>query len=267
MYDSIVIGLGPSGVSSAIYLKRFNLNILVIGLDNSSLNQDIYIDNYYGLNHIKGKDLFNQGINQLKELNINIIKEEVIGIDIEENHYVVKTNNNSFLTKTIYLGLGKPRTTKIKGAQALIGKGVSQCAICDGFIYRNKKLAVIGNGSFSESEYQVLLNFTKDITRFNNIDEIKKQDKKLIVIKDNNTYEFDGVFLAEGIMDTSALSKHLGVIENELGYIEVNNQKETNLQGIYSGGDAIGEPFQVVKAVENGMMAAISILNYLKKTK
>ena len=264
MYDSIVIGLGPASVSCAVYLKRFNKNVLIIGQNHSALNQDIYIDNYYGSPHIKGKDLFNEGLNQLNTFDIEIVSEEVTGINIVSDGYEVVTPTDSFEAKTLFLGLGRPHKVKIKGANELIGHGVSVCAICDGFLYRNKKIALIGSGSFAEKEYETLKAFTKDITRYgDSVDEISKVDGKVIIKNQNEESSFDGVFIAIGTMDTASLSKHLGVIENN-GYIEVDENKMTNLEGVFAGGDAIGEPFQVAKAVSDGMIASLGIFKFLK---
>lgn len=278
IFDTIVIGIGPAGISAAIYLKRFSKEVLVLGKDFGALEVNSYIDNYYGIEHIKGSDLINKGINQAKNLEIEVLKEEVLEVNLGEIFSVI-TKNNIYKAKTIFLATGKSRTKlNIEGLNQYEGLGVSYCAICDGFIYRGKKLGIVGSSDYMLKELETLKRFTSDITIFTNGKSFKKEgfniveeklesfygDKKLKGIKTvNNTYDLDGVFIAEGSANTLSFAKHMGLILDEKNNIMVENFM-TNIEGIFAGGDAIGGLQQIVKAASDGALAAFEINKFLK---
>ena len=155
MYDVIIIGTGPAGITAGIYAKRSNLNVLIIGKNKSALEKVKQIDNYYGLPHIDGKTLYLNGTKQVKELGVELIDEEVIGITMDyqnNSSFVIKTINSIFETKTVILATGMLRTTpKIANLLNYVDKNISFCAICDGFFYRNKKVCVTFNNSLASS--------------------------------------------------------------------------------------------------------------------
>ena len=278
IYDTIVIGHGPAGISNAIYLKRFNRDVLVIGKDYGALESDTYIDNYYGIKHIKGKDLIDSGIEQAKDLGVNVITDEVLEISMGLD-FTVTTKKDVYHAKSIFLATGKTRAKlTIPGLKQFEGKGISYCAICDGFIYRGKKLGIIGSGDFMKKELETLSRFTKDIVIFTNGEDVDIDG--YTVVKDkltsfygetrlqgvktlNNSYELDGIFIAVGSASTMSFAKHIGLLTDEKNNIMVENFK-TNIDGIYSGGDAIGGVAQVVKSASDGALAALEINNYLK---
>ena len=267
MYDCIIIGKGPAGISCAIYLKRFNKNVLVIGKDFGSLEKASVIENYYGFNSISGAELAKKGEEQAKYLGIEVLTDEVLEID----NLTVKTKTSEFSAKAIFLATGKTNKANIKGINDCL---VSYCATCDGFFFRKKKIALIGYGSFMEHEYDVLKNFTSDITIFSNtitndskvidgvIELLNKDDKKCVKVN-GVEYLFDGIFVASN-NDSLSISKHLGLITNEQNKIEVNNYK-TNIKGVFAGGDSIDGLDQVSTAVSDGAKAAIEINKYLKE--
>ena len=135
---------GLPGISASLYTTRANLKTLVIGQDNSDLVKADKIENYYGFEkEITGKELLEKGIAQTKRLGSDIVSEEVVGILYDE-HFIVKTTENEYGSKTIILGTGaKRKSSKIKGIEEYEGKGISYCAICDGFFYKNKDVAVV----------------------------------------------------------------------------------------------------------------------------
>ena len=147
MYDIIIIGAGPAGISAALYAKRANSNVLVINHGKTSLEGAEKIENYYGFpGGISGKDLYENGIKQAEKLGIEIKKIEVIQIENIGNTFNVKTEDGDFMTKAIILSTGnKKLSPDIKGVKEFEGKGISYCAICDAFFYRGKNVAVIGN--------------------------------------------------------------------------------------------------------------------------
>lgn len=283
MYDTIVIGNGPAGISGAIYLKRFNYNVLVIGKDLGALEGEHYIDNYYGLKHIKGSDLINSGIEQARDLGIDVLKDEVVAIEYGTFGFVVKTINSSYEAKTVFLTAGKPRTKLLIGSlKEYEGKGISYCAICDGFFFRNKKIGIVGNSHYMKNELDVLKKFSNDITVFTNgldtdvIDTKVVKDKLVTFTGDESRltgldttsahYDLDACFIAIGSANATSFAKHLGLQLDEKDNIVVNNFM-TNIPGIFAGGDIIGGLAQVSKAVCDGALASLEIKKYLSNTK
>ena len=278
MFDCIVVGNGPAGISCAIYLKRFGFNVLVIGMDEGTLKINTTIENYYGIGSIKSVDLINNGILQAKSLGIDVLKEEVINIELGSEFKVI-TNIGEYCAKTIFLGTGKVRKKlSIKGLKEFEGKGVSYCAVCDGFIYRKKRIALIGSGEYMKAELDVLKRFTKDLLVFTNgldtditdIEVIKDEIVEFTgdgvlksIITNNNSYEVDAAFIAVGSQDTLSLAKHLGLIVDEKGDLIVTNS-HTNISGIFAGGDCTQGVKQIVKAAADGCIAAYEIKEYLR---
>lgn len=284
IYDTIIIGRGPAGVSAAIYLKRFNLNPLIIAKDDGVLAETEYIDNFYALGHITGKELVERGISHAKSLDISMIQAEVIEIMPLGETYLVKTNEGEYETKSVFLAMGKKKAQlKVATRNKFDGKGVSYCAICDGFFYKNKRIGVVGSGPFMENEYNVLKNFTKDLTIFTDggkldktydgvkvvegkILELVGEDRLHSVKTADGEYEVDGLFIALGSQSGMSLSYHLGLEMDDKGFLKVNNFM-TNLPGIFAGGDIIGGLLQVSKAVSDGASAALAIKKYLDNKK
>ena len=280
-YDSIIIGAGPAGISAAIYLKRYNLNPIVINSGVSSL-QKATIENYNGIKSISGNELFQNGIDQAKSLGVEVIDAEVTAID-SFNELTVKTTKGTFVGKTIFLGLGKSRAKlNIKGANDLIGKGISMCATCDGFFFRKKTIGIIGSGKFMEEELDVLKNFTPNITIFTDgndyqndsfnvvtdkITGVRGSEKLEGIVTENATYELQGLFVAIGTANAQDIANHLGIAVDDKKNIIVNENYMTNAKGVFAGGDCIGGMLQVAKAVSDGAQAALAIKNYISQQK
>ena len=220
LYDVIIIGTGPAGISASLYAKRGNLKTLVIGTNESSLSKTDIIENYYGFeNGINGKELYKIGIKQAKNLGVEIIKEEVIKVEITSQGFLVKTTTDEYESLSIILATGnkrnRPKNIKIEDYE---GKGVSYCAICDGFFYRNKSVSVLGSGNYALSETNDLINIVKDITILTNgepapefrADNVKIDTRKIkeiqgelkveeIEFEDGDTIKPEGVFVAQGV--------------------------------------------------------------------
>ena len=276
MIDVIIIGKGPAGISCAIYLKRYNLNPLVIAKDYGTLSNNYLIENYYGIESINGRELIDKGVEQAKKLGIEIKEEEVLSIENYDNYEVI-TKNNTYKAKAIFLATGKTREKVfIKGFKEFEGKGISYCATCDGFFYRKKKIGIMGSGDYMLSELEVLKNFTNDIIIFSNekiesefevvndkIIEFYGEEKLQGVRTKEKEYELDAMFIALGSQSGFSFSKHLGIVLDEFDNIVVDENYMTNLEGIFAGGDVIGGLLQVAKAVSDGAIAATRIKKYL----
>ena len=285
MYDVIIIGAGPAGISASLYIKRANLNPLVLYNDKSSLEKTEKIDNYYGFEKgIDGKKLYEDGIKQAENLDIEIKNEEVIKIEFEEDGYSVTTANNKYNSKLVILATGnKKNTPNIKGIKEFEGKGISYCAICDGFFYKDKNVVVIGSGNYAISETNDLINISKEITILTNgnkapeirADNVKVNEKEIrevrgnprveeIEFKDDTKLKIDGIFIAEGTAGSLEFAKKLGIITKN-NKIIVNEKMETNVPGIYACGDCTEGLLQISKAVYQGTVAGLEVIKFLRR--
>ena len=286
MYDVIIIGAGPAGISAGLYIIRANLKVLILYKDQSALEKTDRIENYYGFEKgISGQDLYEAGIKQAKNLGVEVKKEEVTNIQFgENNQYTVITENQNYDTKTVIFATGnKKNVPKIKGIKEFEGKGISYCAVCDGFFYKNKDIAVLGNGRYAISETNALIHIANHITiltdgekppeiRAENVDidtrkirEIKG-DKKIeeIEFEDSTKMKTDGLFVALGVAGSNEFAKKLGILTQK-DRIVVNENMETNIPGIYACGDCTGGLLQVSKAVYEGAKAGLQAIRYLRK--
>lgn len=283
MKDIIIIGIGPAGISAAIYLKRAGLNPVVIGQDFGALSDyPEKVENYYGFGEpILGEDLIKAGINQAKRLDVEIIRDSVIALDQVDDYFKVKTVHHKFQSKTVVLATGKKRQTlSIPGFNKFKGKGISLCAACDGYFFRRKKIAVIGCGPYMAHELDVLKDINQDITVFTHgspllesvdfpvvtskITKFLGADKlEGIETEDGNTYNLSGVFVAIGAPSSIDFATKLGVVV-EKNSLLVDYRYQTNVPGLFAIGDVIGGKLQIAKAVYDGMMVADHIKAFLK---
>lgn len=279
-YDVIIIGAGPAGVSAGLYTKRANKKTLIIYNNESSLEKATKIENYYGFeNGISGEELYKKGIEQAKNLGINVKKEEVIKIDKIKDIFEVKTVNENYTAKNVVLATGnKKNKPDIKNIEKFDGKGVSYCAICDGFFYRGKDVVVIGNGNYAIAETNDLINIVNHVTILTNGKKIPEfraenvdiENRKAVAIEGNDNVEAvelddgtklktDGVFVAQGAAGSTDFARKIGaLVKNEK--IVVNEKMQTTVEGLYACGDCIGGTLQVAKAVNDGMIAGIDII-------
>ncbi len=286
MYDVIIIGAGPAGVSAGLYTKRANLNVLILYKDQSALEKTEWIENYYGFEKgISGEDLYRTGIQQAKNLGIDVKQEEVTNIQFAENNqYIVMTEKEIYKTKTVIFATGnKKNTPKIKGIKEFEGKGVSYCAVCDGFFYRNKDVSILGNGKYAISEANELINIANSITiltdgkeapdiRADNVTidtrkirEVRGDNKvEEVEFDDNSTTKTDGIFVALGVAGGNEFARKLGMITQK-DRIVVNENMETNIPGIYACGDCVGGLLQISKSVYEGTKAGLQAIQYIRE--
>lgn len=279
MYDVIVIGSGPAGITAAIYAKRRNLSILVISKGIGALQKAEKIDNYYGFeNGISGKELYVNGIKQAKNLGIDFIEDEVINIEYI-NQFTVETVNSKYEAKAVILATGVSRNIpNIKGIKEFEGKGVSYCAVCDSFFYKGKDVAVLGDGNYAIHEFETLKPIASSVTILTNGNtmvenrdsSIEVNSKKIrefrgdtkleeVEFEDNTIQNLNGVFIAMGTASSSDLARKIGArIENN--NIIVNENMETTVPGLFACGDCTGGLLQISKAVYEGAKAGLAVL-------
>ena len=285
MYDLIIIGAGPAGISASLYAKRANLNVAVLYHGKSNLEQAEKIDNYYGFeNGIDANKLYNDGIKQAKNIGVDVKEEEVLNIEKLGEIFKVSTTQSSYEAKTVILATGNKKVRpNIEGVAEFEGRGISYCAICDGFFYRNKNVVVIGNGNFAVNEAKELENIVGNITILTNGLEIENESNfevnlkkikkisgqikvEMIEFEDGTTMDVDGIFIALGEAGASDFAKKLGVITNG-DTIKVNEKMETNIAGLYACGNVTGGLLQICKAVYEGAEAALEAVSYVRKNK
>jgi len=274
-------------VSASLYTKRANLNTLIIYNETSDLQKTDKIENYYGFEEgISGSELYQTGIKQADKLGVDLIKEEVTKIEHIDIGFKIVTSKEEYLAKIVILATGnKKNSAKIKGIKEFEGKGVSYCAICDGFFYRNKDVAVLGNGNYAISETNDLINITNKISiltnggeepefRADNVEVISKSIREIrgtdkveeIEFEDNSILKTDGIFIAEGVAGSAEFAKKLGILVDK-NRIIVNENMETNIKGIYACGDCTGGLLQISKAVYEGAKAGLQAVKYFKQIK
>lgn len=279
MREIVIIGSGPAGVAAATYLKRFNKDVLVITSDSSTLSTAHLIENYYGFKSITGEELYQNGLEQLKHLEVEVISDSVLEIEFY-SHFVIKTTNNVIEAKKVILATGKARNKlKIKNYKDYEMKGLSYCATCDGFFYRDLRIGLIGSGQAMLHELDFLKNITNDITIFTDGESINLEGYKVVTDKldsfygdtmlegiktANDKYDLDGVFVAIGSASTFDFIKHLGIATDSNNNILVDESYQTNIPNLYAIGDAIGGVLQITKATYDGMMIAYKLRNESK---
>lgn len=299
IFDCIILGGGPAGLSSALYLKRAGLNCAII--DKSAIGGTpgnyCEIENYLGFNKIQGYELCEKFEQHIDCFDVQKFPyEEIQSIDLKSEIKSVTTLNNVFKAKSIIIAAGaKNKKLNIKGEQENIGRGVSYCAVCDGAFYKDKIVAVVGGGNSALEEALYLTRFAKKVYLIHRrdefradkiiqqrvmenkkielilnseVEEILADDKvKAIVVKNKNgkTKEIktDGVFPYIGL--SANVENFIGQVELDTqGFIVTDCNLKTSVDGVYAAGDIRNTPLrQVITAVSDGAIAAIGVSNYL----
>lgn len=283
MLDAIIIGNGPAGISAALYIQRAGLKSLIIGKDSGALAKAEKIENYYGfVNPISGKELVSNGLLQAKRLGAQYINDEVTGLSYDGN-FTVYTASKSFSSKSVLIATGKVKNKpRFKGLDEFEGNGISYCAVCDGFFYRGKNVAVIGSSDYALHEAKELLPLVKSLTLLtdgNNLTinippSIKVNRKKIrsvegndfaekINFEDGSKMNIDGIFIAAGSASSSDLAKKIGA-EIDKDNIVVDENLHTNIDGLFAAGDCTGGMLQISKAVYEGSKAGTEIIKYVR---
>ena len=287
MKKVIVIGSGPAGISASLYLQRSgNINVTVISKGPGALEKAEKIENFYGFETaVTGEELHRRGVEGAKNLGVGFVEEQVVSLGFDENFKpVIETDKNSYHADAVLLAMGAARkSANIQGLKDFEGRGVSYCAVCDAFFYRNKDVAVLGNGEYALHEALVLAETSKSVTMLSNgfdvnIDipeNIRVITKKIMSVNGENTVrsvtfddgeilDISGIFVALGVAGSTDLARKTG-IEISDNRIIVNDDMQTNIECIFAAGDCTGGVMQVSKAVADGAKAAFAMIRYLKK--
>lgn len=282
MKKLVIIGKGPAGISAALYAVRGGLDVTIVAKDGGALQKADKIDNYYGFDGgISARKLLEDGENQARTLGIQFVTDEVVGVEFAESGFAVKTLSKDLEANAVVLACGTSRNVPpIENIEKFEGRGVSYCAICDGFFFRKKKVGVIGSAGYAKSEYGVLKNIIDDVTILTDgkqpsFDSLPFTDKKIksfeggekleeVVFEDGTSEKYDGVFVACGSAGAFELAKKLG-LEIDGNKIVTDDKRATNIPGVYAAGDCVKGLQQIAKAVYDGMLAGTQAIQYLKK--
>lgn len=280
----VILGSGIAGMTAGIYLKRGGLDVLVVedNIPGGVLNEIPSIENYPGYEEISGPDLAMNIYNQLTKLGVKILNKKITSIDLNN-----KIINNNIKYEYLVIATGrKSRMLSLEHEKELLGKGISTCALCDGFFYKDKKVAVVGGGSssFTEALYlskickEVIIihrrdkltadkylidkvNSTKNIKVLynSNITKYNQNNNKLtsIIINNKDNLEVEGVFLAIGSTPNSEIFN----VNKDNNYIIVDSNYMTNIDKVYAIGDVIKKDYyQLSTAASDAVVAASNII-------
>ena len=300
VYDVVIIGSGPAGDTAAIYCQRAGLKVvLVSGYEiGGQLTTTTTIENFPGFpGGIKGMELMDKMMAQVKELNCPVVNENVSDVDLNAYPYkVTLTNNEIYLTNNIIVATGaKAKYLGLPNEENYIGKGVSVCATCDGFFYKKKTVCVIGGGNTAAIEALHLAKYSAKVYIIYRQESFKKMEKEMeerlkknekiefifnsevieyigakkiekIKVLNNKTKEvtemnMDGVFMAIGKLPTSEIFKNSKLEMDKLGYIITQpDSTKTNMKGIYACGDVANKKIkQAIFAAGQGCLAAMEL--------
>ncbi len=299
MYDIIIIGGGPAGLSAGIYSSRLGAKTLLLErlTPGGQITLSSEIENYPGVCEVKsGIELMECWPKQAQKFGCEIISEEAKKLKFENNEWIVFTNSKEYKAKALIIATGStPKKAGFIGEEEYVGKGVSYCAVCDGFFYKDKIVAVIGGGDTALEEALYLSKIAKKVYLIHRRDKFKAApitQKKVfntpnieiifnatvkkvfgnpflegIILNVNGEekeLKVDGVFVFVGMKVNNELVKDL-VELNEFGEIKVNLKMETSKKGIFAAGDVRENSVkQVVAAAGDGAVAAINAIKYIE---
>lgn len=298
MLDTIIIGSGPAGLSASIYIKRANLNVLVIEKDYEGTGQVAEsgkVDNYLGIPGISGYELGEKFREHALKAGVNFLEANVINIKKQKDNILrVELENGEYVeAKTIIYAAGAThRRLNVLGEEKYLGRGVSYCAICDGAFYKNKVVAVIGGGDVALDDAVYLSEIAKKVYLIHRRKEFRGAESTLNLLKEKENVEIlinsevdsilgddkvtgillknkreiilDGIFSAIGMIPKTEILKEL-IDLDEYGYVKADETGKTNLKGFFVAGDVRKKELrQIVTAVSDGANAATSAINYIR---
>ncbi len=304
IYDVVIIGAGPAGMTAAVYTSRANLTTLMLerGVPGGQMANTEEVENYPGFDHILGPELSTKMFDHAKKFGAEYAYGDVKEIIDGEEYKVIKAGSKEYKARSIIISAGAEyKKIGVPGEKELGGRGVSYCAVCDGAFFRNKELFVIGGGDSAVEEGVYLTRFASKVTIVHRRDELRAQKILQQRAFDNEKVDFiwnttlkqinekdgkvgsvtlvstenreerelpaDGVFIYIGMLPLTKPFESLG-ITNENGYIVTNDQMETKVDGIFAAGDIREKTLrQIVTATGDGSIAAQNAQHYVEELK
>jgi len=300
IYDVIIIGGGPAGMTAGIYAAKREMKTLLIekGLPGGYMLLTNSIENYPGFLHISGKDLSGKMEEQMKNAGVEILGADATKIIVEGKIKKVETSEGERQCKSIILAVGGGhKKLEAKGEKEFTGRGVSYCATCDAPFYKGKAVAVIGGGNSAISDALYISDVAKKTYLIHRREALRAEEAKsrelknkgveillntevdeilgdrfvnAIKLTDKSSGEakklrLDGVFISIGTVPHSELARDAGIHLDEKHYIRVDGNQETNVEGVFAAGDVTGGVLQIATAVGEGCIAALSAYKHVKK--
>jgi thioredoxin reductase (NADPH) len=300
MYDLIIIGGGPGGLSAGVYAARANLKTLVIekGLPGGQMQNTLEVENYTGIKTILGPELSDAMHNQALSLGVEWKMADVESIDLEAQPKIVHTNEGDLLAKAVIIATGAtPRRLGIPGEDKLSGRGVSWCAVCDGAFFKNKQIAVIGGGDSALEEGAFLTRFGQVVHVIHRRDKLRAQPILQKRAEDNEKIDFtwnhevveilgenkvsgirirhvetgeeqvmdvDGVFIYVGFDPNTQFLSGTSIIDDG-GYVRTDEDMKTSVPGVFAAGDVRAKGLrQIITAAADGAIAAMNAYHYVE---
>ena len=300
IYDVLIVGAGPAGLTAAIYASRANLSVLIIegGVNGGKLSKTYEIENYPGIDHIGGVELADQLTRHGQKFGAKLISGKVEKIEDGEIKKIILADGSECLGKTIIVATGtKERTLDLPEADRFTGRGISYCAVCDGFFYRKKNVVVIGGGNSALEESLYLASLAEKVTIIVRRDVFRADASVVDKVMTNEKIEVITKVVPEALrieddkitgltvksvengelktIDCAGIFPYIGAdpctdflddsLLDERGYVKVDKDMATSSKGIYAAGDCIVKDLrQVVTACNDGAIAANSIIKSLK---
>lgn len=288
MYDLIIIGMGISGVSAGIYAHRAGLKVLILegSAPGGTINGISKIENYPGISSISGPDLAYNLFAEINKLGIEYKLERVTDVILEKVKKI-KTTNNVYEAQNLLIASGRrPKMLGLKNEEKFLGRGISTCALCDGALYKNSDVAVIGGGSSALSEALYLANIVNKVYLIHRREEFRGEDTLVRELKEKNNIELilnnevtelkiennvlKGIILKDGkVINVKGIFIYIGFIPNtdflintdiamDSGYILVDEHHKTNIKGVYASGDVVKKDiYQIINAASEGAEAVV----------
>ena len=299
MYDIIVVGAGPAGLTAAIYARRADKSVLVLerGTFGGQITYSPRIENYPGFNEISGNELAEKLMEQAMNLGAEIEMTEVLGVDKSGSFFTVRSEDGDYMAKSVIIATGsKHRQLELDREEEFIGNGISFCAVCDGAFYAGKTIAVIGGGNSALVEAVMLSDIASKLYIIQNLDFLTGEEKLQsvlrakknveiicgtvvdsylggdelngLIIKNVNTGEktrldLDGVFIAIGQIPENEIFKNL-IDLTDRGYVDADERCLTKTDGLFVAGDCRSKFIrQISTATSDGAIAALAACRYI----
>lgn len=281
LFDIVIIGCGPAGLSAAVNCKIRNKNILLLGVELCSpkLHKSPFIFNYLGFSKITGEDLRQAFLKHVEDAGIVLNKTKADAVYTMDNEFNIMCGETIYRSKAVIVAGGINYGTSIKGEVEYLGKGVGYCATCDAPLYKGKTVAIIGYTSEGEEEANFLSQVCRKVyyipmynyvgSLFEKVELINDKpveiigENKVSHLKLNNSkLQVDGVFLLKEVSPPEQLVPGL---EMDGPHIKVDRNMMTNIEGLYAAGDCAGKPYQLAKAVGEGQIAALHAVGYVDR--
>lgn len=302
IYDLVIIGAGPAGLAAAVYAKRSGLNVIIVEkqFPGGKVALTANVENYLGINSISGPELAYKMYEQVLNLDILVIYELADEITLKEKYKEVKLATQTLIAKTVIIATGtENRRLNIPGELTFENKGISYCAICDGPLYKNKVVSVIGSGNSAVEEAIYLATIAKEVHLIANKPEFKAERQMVEIVKNTSnikihynkqTFEFFGEeflqglrfkdlvtneittlnveanFTFIGLLPSRINASNLNIFNETNGFITTNKNMETNVHGIFAAGDIVDKSVrQIATAINDGAIAALYAKEYITR--